>query len=354
MRGMHQGERLFLAFFVPFSLWAIVGGELAQWLGFNGWLLAIPIAFTWLNVLPMILNARTPQRQWRVFLALFVCWAAWHLQTEREGWSEPLAWAWVLVFALNLLGVFTLLFSSTFRWSGRKGIRWRGFLIVALHVAAILLGWHWAWYWGCAAGAVITCFYCYTVLRPGSQWLGPVLCRTDGRGVLITIDDGPDPHDTPLLLDLLERYQQKAIFFLIGDKVRQYPELVCEILRRGHEIGNHTMTHPQATFWCGTPARTRREIEECQQAIHDVTGIFPRWFRAPVGHRNWFTHPVTQELGLEIMGWNRRGFDAVEKNAAKVLEKILPDLQAGDIVLLHEGTPIAAEVLEGVLRKAAS
>jgi len=198
---------------------------------------------------------------------------------------------------------------------------------------------------------VITSFYCSMVLRPGCQWLGPVRCRSANREILITIDDGPDPHDTPVLLDLLDRYEKKAIFFLIGQKVRRYPDLAREILRRGHQIGNHTMTHPQASFWCATPWRTRKEIEECQRVITEVTGVAAKWFRAPVGHRNWFTHPITNALGLEIMGWNRRGFDAVEKNASKVLSKILPHLESGDIVLLHEGTPIAAEVLEGVLIK---
>ena len=139
---------------------------------------------------------------------------------------------------------------------------------------------------------------------------------------------------------------------MIGEKVRAHPELAREVIRRGHEIGNHTLTHPQASFWCAGPWRTRREIAGCQQIIEEITGIKPRWFRAPVGHRNLFTHPVATDLGLRVMAWNRRGFDAVEKDAEKVLARILPDLSPGDIVLLHEATPIAAEVLRGVLEKA--
>ena len=86
-----------------------------------------------------------------------------------------------------------------------------------------------------------------------------------------------------------------------------------------------------------------------QKAIEEATGFRPRWFRAPVGHRNWFTHPVAGMLGLRVMGWNRRGYDAVATDASKVLDRILPDLTAGDIILLHEATPIAAEVLAEVL-----
>jgi len=201
------------------------------------------------------------------------------------------------------------------------------------------------------AGAAIAGAFCWAVLRPGCQWLGEVICQTHSREIWITIDDGPDPRDTPVLLDLLDRHHTKAVFFMIGEKVREHPELAREVIRRGHQIGNHTLSHPQASFWCAGPWRTRREIAECQRVIEEVTGTRPRWFRAPVGHRNFFTHPIARALGLEIMAWNRRGFDAVETNADKVLARILPDLSPGDIVLLHESTPIAAQVLGKVLEK---
>jgi peptidoglycan/xylan/chitin deacetylase (PgdA/CDA1 family) len=111
------------------------------------------------------------------------------------------------------------------------------------------------------------------------------------------------------------------------------------------------MTHPQATFWCAGPARTRREIEACSEAILEVTGESPKWFRAPVGHRNLFTHPVTDELGMKVMGWSRRGFDAIAGNPRAVLARILP-VTGGDIVLMHEGTGFATEVLDGILEAA--
>jgi peptidoglycan/xylan/chitin deacetylase (PgdA/CDA1 family) len=176
-----------------------------------------------------------------------------------------------------------------------------------------------------------------------------VTCRTGDRSIRLTIDDGPDPHDTPVLLDLLDRHRIKAVFFMIGWKVAAHPELVREVLRRGHEIGNHTMNHPQASFWCAGPWRTRREILECQEVIDKVAGVKPRWFRAPVGHRNLFTHPIAGMLGLKVMAWNRRGFDTLGSDPDKALSRILPKLGPGDIVLVHEGTPVATEVLSGVL-----
>jgi peptidoglycan/xylan/chitin deacetylase (PgdA/CDA1 family) len=214
---------------------------------------------------------------------------------------------------------------------------------------AVGIGIKFGWPWAILGGAGIAGFFCWVVLNPYSQILGPVRRMNDDEQILITIDDGPDPRDTPVLLDLLDRHQTKAVFFMIGEKVRAHPELTREVVRRGHEIGNHTLTHPQASFWCAGPWRTRREISTCQKLIEEVTGIRPRWFRAPAGHRNWFTHPVASALGLQVMAWNRRGFDAVEKDAGKVLARILPHLSNGDIVLLHEATPIADGVLGGVL-----
>jgi peptidoglycan/xylan/chitin deacetylase (PgdA/CDA1 family) len=214
----------------------------------------------------------------------------------------------------------------------------------------LVLGFRYGWPWAIAGGALIAAFYCVAVLRPSGQWLGPVKTDTGDRSILLTIDDGPDPKDTPTLLDLLDHHGRKAVFFMIGEKVAAHPELAREVLRRGHLIGNHTMTHPQASFWCAGPWRTRREIAECQRTIQEATGFEPKWFRAPVGHRNWFTHPVCGDLGLEVVAWSRRGFDAVETDAAKVLERMLKGLAPGDIILMHEATAIVGEVAEGVLQ----
>jgi len=167
--------------------------------------------------------------------------------------------------------------------------------------------------------------------------------------VLLTIDDGPDPVDTPVLLDLLDKHGKKAVFFVIGEKVRRYPDLAREIVRRGHQIGNHTMTHPAGTMWCAGSARTRCEIVECSRAIEEVTGVKPRWFRAPAGHRNWFTHPALREQGLELVGWKKRAFDAVRRDVPWIVKRLTTGVRDGDIILLHEATPIAKEVMEGVL-----
>ena len=349
-RGMHRHEFQVLAVIVPLTVFTAIGDSLVKYIGvMTGILLVFPMTFFALNLLPFMLGARSQSRQWLFWLTACVVWAASHW--KADGIVGILAYVWIGIAVMNLAAVVVLAWRGSMRWQGNAGVAWRMFLFVILHVAAVGIGFKFGWSWALACGAVIAAFFCWAVLHPRSQILGLVRCQTDDDEILVTIDDGPDPHDTPVLLDLLDSYQTKAVFFMIGEKVRAYPELAREVVRRGHEIGNHTLTHPQGSFWCAGPWRTRREIAGCQQVIEDVTGIKPRWFRAPVGHRNWFTHPIAADLGLRVMAWNRRGFDAVARDAAKVLERILPELSPGDIVLLHESTPIAAEVLGGVLEK---
>lgn len=349
-RAMHRGECAAFAILIPLTVLVALGDWLSRSLGIAAaCLLALPLGFAVLQFLPFVFGAKSPSLQWRLWLAACVAWAIF----RRDGGAVVgiFAYVWLAVAVMSLAATLVLGWQAAMRGAGKLALTWRLFLLVGLHAGAIGLGFKCGWLWAFVSAAGIAGFYCYTVLNPYCQWLGPLRCTTADREILITIDDGPDPRDTPVLLDLLDRHQAKAIFFMIGEKVRAHPELACEVVRRGHQIGNHTLTHPAASFWCAGPWRTRREIAGCQQAVEQITGSKPRWFRAPVGHRNWFTHPIANALGLQVMAWNRRGFDAVEKDAVKVLARILPDLTPGDIVLLHEATPIAAEVLGGVLEK---
>ncbi len=352
-RGMHRGETRAFSVLVPLTVVTASGVWLIGALGtVAGILLAAPLAFLALNCLPFLLAGKNPVIQWRLWLAACTGWAVFN--RHDPGVAGFVSHLWIALAVMNSAAALVLGFQESMRWSGTPGMVWRASLVVILHLAAIAAGVGAGWPVGLAAGAGIAAVCCRAVLSPGCQWLGPVERTTGDDRILITIDDGPDPHDTPVLLDLLDLHSTKAIFFMIGEKVRAHPELAREVVRRGHEIGNHTLTHPQAGFWCAGPWRTYREIAGCQQVIEEITGIAPRWFRAPVGHRNLFTHPVANALGLQVMAWNRRGFDAVEKDADRVLARILPGLTDGDIVLLHEATPIAGEVLEGVLEKTSS
>jgi peptidoglycan/xylan/chitin deacetylase (PgdA/CDA1 family) len=209
-----------------------------------------------------------------------------------------------------------------------------------------------------AAFTVFALFFliiCWGIFVPRSQWFAPHLHALNAQQaqaghVWITIDDGPDPVTTPKLLDLLDRYQAQAGFFLIGDKAACHPEWVREIAARGHVIGNHTQTHCAAWFWALHPDRMWREVAGCQETLTRILGHAPVWFRPPVGHHNPFLVPPLRALNLTMVMWSARGFDGVACDPRRVLDRLEQGLQPGGILLLHDGTPTCVEVLEGTLK----
>jgi peptidoglycan/xylan/chitin deacetylase (PgdA/CDA1 family) len=190
----------------------------------------------------------------------------------------------------------------------------------------------------------------YPTLRPNVQWLGPVVTRfkTDRKEAWLTIDDGPTD-DTIAVLDLFDRHDVKATFFVKGSLTEESPELAAEILRRGHSLANHTQTHPSGSFWCSLPGRVGSEIDECNRALKRATGEQPRWFRAPVGMKNPAVHPALKRRGMRLIGWTARGFDAVVSDAEEILARILPKLVPGAIIVLHQGRDHSLRVLERVI-----
>lgn len=186
---------------------------------------------------------------------------------------------------------------------------------------------------------------------PRCALFGPMITSLPpgNPGVCLTIDDGPDPNTTPVLLDLLDEHQAKAVFFVIGERAAKHPELVREIARRGHVVGNHSQTHPAGSFWRLRPWTLWEEVAGCQQTLRNILGQAPVWFRPPVGHHNLFLASILRALGLSMMIWNCRGFDGVQREASAVLRTIEKGLRPGAVILLHEGRSISAEVLQGTL-----
>lgn len=171
----------------------------------------------------------------------------------------------------------------------------------------------------------------YPTLVANCPWWGPVVTRfeTPRREVWLTIDDGPDAIHTPRMLDLLARFEARATFFTIGKKAAALPEEVARIRAAGHEIANHTFSHPSASFWAYLPAPIAREIDR-----HPVPAGY---FRTPAGLKNFFVHPALARRGMRLIGWTVRGLDTVSSDPEAVAARIRRGLQPGAIVLLHEG-----------------
>src|SRR4051812_45888341 len=188
-------------------------------------------------------------------------------------------------------------------------------------------------------------FLLYATLVANCQWFGPVLrsFETTEREVWLTIDDGPSPAHTFTILDLLDRFDARATFFVIGKNAEQYPHLITAILTRGHEIANHTYSHPSGTFWMAGPHRIAREIDLCAELLRAAPDRPARFFRAPVGLKNPFVHPELQSRGLALVGWSVRGLDTIRRDSMDVANRILREAKPGAIVVLHEGHRVESD-----------
>jgi peptidoglycan/xylan/chitin deacetylase (PgdA/CDA1 family)/membrane-associated phospholipid phosphatase len=218
--------------------------------------------------------------------------------------------------------------------------------VVVIKTCALLL-----WLSGVPLGICVALFLSggalvlYAIFVPSAGELVVVHSRfiTTAREVWFTIDDGPDPDDTPRLLELLEQHQARATFFLIGERAARYPDLVAAIRRSGHEIAHHTHTHPCATFWCAGPARLKRELDAAL-AVFAATGPAPTRFRAPVGIKNLFLGPALTARALTCIGWSVRSGDSFALDPDTVAKRVARQLSPGAIILLHEGAPVRATV----------
>ncbi|MGY1426340.1 polysaccharide deacetylase family protein [Lysobacter sp. A289] len=215
---------------------------------------------------------------------------------------------------------------------------WIALLLSQLLVAAAW--WLWSWKVGLPLMLASHLPFLWGTLKADSALFSPVLSRLPTRQNLVwlTIDDGPSD-DTAALLELLDRHGAKATFFVVGERAQARPELVREIVRRGHGLGNHSHGHPQAVFWALGPARMRAEVAQAQAVLTQISGVTPRWFRAVVGMANPFAAAALREQGLARVAWSARGYDAVMADPGKVVARIERDLVPGAIVLMHEGAP---------------
>lgn len=177
----------------------------------------------------------------------------------------------------------------------------------------------------------------YPTLASQSQWWGPVIrsFQTPRREVWITIDDGPTLAHTEKILDVLDRYRARATFFVVGSRAVDSPQLIKEILQRGHAVANHTFTHPSGTFWCASPARIATEIDRCDQVLNGQSR--DPFFRAPAGLKNPFVHPALDSRRKSLIGWTVRGLDTLRRDPSIVANTICRKVRPGAIILLHEG-----------------
>jgi peptidoglycan/xylan/chitin deacetylase (PgdA/CDA1 family) len=173
----------------------------------------------------------------------------------------------------------------------------------------------------------------YAAGWPSSQVFGPTLVRArDDSRLALTFDDGPS-ESTPAILEALAQFGARATFFQVGENAERLPEIARQVAAAGHEIGNHTHTHPR--FYLRLPGQIAEEVRRCQQALTAIHGAPPRLFRPPYGARWFGMFPALGKNGLKAVMWSLTGQDW--KRDSRGIARRLARCQAGDVVVLHDG-----------------
>jgi peptidoglycan/xylan/chitin deacetylase (PgdA/CDA1 family) len=182
-------------------------------------------------------------------------------------------------------------------------------------------------------GAALIYYATYSVR---SQWLGRTDWhgRTDIGAVALTFDDGPSP-DTEGILDILAEHNVSATFFMIGSHVEHWPQTAQRVAACGHEIGNHSYSHP--IYLYRSPLETGRQLERAQAVITETTGVRPKITRPPCGVRTPAYFSAARKLGLRTVQWDVAGFDWKNRSAQQIARDVLNGARAGSIILLHDG-----------------
>lgn len=154
---------------------------------------------------------------------------------------------------------------------------------------------------------------------------------TNVKRVALTFDDGPHPDVTPRILETLKAYNAKATFFMLGNRVQYYPDIVQTVLSNGHEIGNHTWGHPILTKL--STEQILSEFNKTEQAIFEATGQYPTVFRPPYGATNDF---VESQLPIESTLWTIDSLDWKHRNAQQLLNITKQTMHNDAIILMHD------------------
>jgi peptidoglycan/xylan/chitin deacetylase (PgdA/CDA1 family) len=172
--------------------------------------------------------------------------------------------------------------------------------------------------------------------------------HVDGPYIAMTFDDGPSAVLTPKLLDLLAAHHIKATFFVIGENVTEHPEIVARAAREGHEIGNHSWSHPN--FAKMSQENVRSQVQRTDDAIKNAIGKRPTLLRPPYGsiterEKRW----IHDEFGYDIILWDVDPFDWKRPGPAVVRSRILKETRPGSIVLSHDIHPGTIEAMPSTL-----
>lgn len=159
--------------------------------------------------------------------------------------------------------------------------------------------------------------------------------KTDEKIVALTFDDGPHKKYTPEILDLLEKYNAKATFFVVGEHAEKNPEIVLKMYEDGHELAIHTYTHPLRT----NVPNLMKEIKQTHETLYGITGFSPTLFRPVEGqYTDAMIEAIVKEGYKVVMwSWHLDTMDWKSPGADKIVDTVLNGVKEGSVVLFHDG-----------------
>jgi peptidoglycan/xylan/chitin deacetylase (PgdA/CDA1 family) len=189
------------------------------------------------------------------------------------------------------------------------------------------------------AGAAALVFAGYHTMSPQSQLYGKTFVRESpaSRRLALTFDDGPSDPSTLRLLEVLAHHQVHATFFMIGRHVARLPAVARAVAEAGHEIGNHTHTHPLLTLHSRN--RVSTEVMRCQRVLQETVGPHSPLFRPPYGGRRPAVLREIRAHQLRSVMWSVAGKDWQTQSPADIEAAVCRAVRGGDVILLHDGSP---------------
>lgn len=170
---------------------------------------------------------------------------------------------------------------------------------------------------------------------------------TEEKVLAISFDAAWGRANTEELMNILDRYDVKTTFFLVGFWAEKHPDLVQELVSRGHEIGNHSATHPHMAQL--SAAQIREELRKCSDLVKSITGKPTTLFRPPYGEYNDTVVKVSREEGYECVQWNVDSLDWKNLGTENMVKQCTKSVNPGDIVLFHNDSKYILEALPRIL-----
>lgn len=159
--------------------------------------------------------------------------------------------------------------------------------------------------------------------------------HTNKKVVALTFDDGPYPPYTQELLQVLDAEDVKATFFMVGANAAKYPELVRQVVQKGHVIGVHTMHHIDLLKL--DRLQKEQQIAAGKMVLQEITGVSPEFFRPPHGFRDWQVLSIAGQQGLKTINWSILSKDWLNPPPEEIAARTLKQVKPGSIILLHDG-----------------